>query len=91
MYNEFFVYHPDFKKLDKQARATLISKTFKERAHEESLLPEYVPNGENSTQMRKDHLIFHRQGDYFEKLMTQQSMIEMLKLQNYIYWKEIYL
>ncbi len=57
MLNEFFVYYPHLKHLDKQAKAALILRTFKLRAHEERLLPEYVPGGENSAKMRRDHLI----------------------------------
>jgi len=48
------------KHLDKQAKAALILRTFKLRAHEERLIPEYVPDGENSAKMRRDHLIIYR-------------------------------
>ncbi len=61
------------------------------RATDERLLPEYGPDQENAAQMRKDHLIFQRrEGVFYEKMMTQESMIHMLKDQNYIYHRDTF-
>ena len=61
------------------------------RATDERLLPEYGPDQENAAQMRKDHLIFQRgEGVYYKKMMSQESMIDMLKDQNYIYHRDMF-
>jgi hypothetical protein len=52
-------------------KAGIIKSTFKWRATDERLLPEFNPDAQNAEQMRKDHLIFRRQGAYYEKLMNQ--------------------
>ena len=61
------------------------------RATDERLLPEYGPYQENAAQMRKDHLIFQRgEGVYYEKMMTQESMIDMLKKNDHIYHRDMF-
>jgi hypothetical protein len=71
MYNEFFEYVSKYKNYGKQMKAGIIKSTFKRRATDERLLPEFNPDAQNAKQMRKDHLIFRRQGAYYEKLMNQ--------------------